>query len=263
MCNIWLKFGKLWDFAQQVGADFIATGHYARVEGGDDPSSPSSTAVANARLMRGRDEGKDQSYVLFGIRREILGRVLFPVGDRTKPEIRELSRLAGIQTADKPDSQEICFIPDNDYAGFLSRYREPVETAGDIVDTAGRVLGQHAGYERYTIGQRRGLGLAFGEPRFVVKIEPDLKRVVIGTREELGRQTLSANRLNWLIDRPTGDFRCTAQIRYQQTAAPATARLTDDDRLEVEFDSPQYGVAPGQAVVLFDGDLVLGGGWIL
>jgi tRNA-specific 2-thiouridylase len=262
MCNIWLKFGKLWEFGQHVGADFIATGHYARVDGGDDPALPSATVTRTARLLRGRDEGKDQSYVLFGIRREILGRVLFPVGDRTKPEIRELARRAGIQTADKPDSQEICFIPDNDYAGFLGRYRGLVETAGEIVDTAGHVLGRHAGYERYTIGQRRGLGLAFGEPRFVVKIEPELKRVVIGTREELGRRTLSASRLNWLIDRPVGEIRCTAQIRYQQAAAAATVRVVDDDRMEVEFDDPQYGVAPGQAVVLFDGDLVLGGGWI-
>ena len=263
MCNIWLKFGKLWDFARQVQADFIATGHYARVEGGDDPAGPlSATPTTTARLLRGHDDGKDQSYVLFGIRREILGRVLFPVGDRTKPEIRELARLAGIQTADKPDSQEICFIPDNDYAGFLSRYREPVETAGEIVDTAGKVLGQHAGYERYTVGQRRGLGLAFGEPRFVVKIEPDSRRVVIGTREELGRKRLTANRLNWLVDRPSGEIRCTAQIRYQQTAAAATARIVGGDELEVEFDAPQYGVAPGQAVVMFDGDVVLGGGWI-
>lgn len=262
MCNIWLKFGKLWDFAQQVGADFIATGHYAQIEGGDDPTNPSLRSTNTARLLRGQDDGKDQSYVLFGIRREILGRVLFPVGSRTKPEIRELSRLAGIQTADKPDSQEICFIPDNDYAGFLSRYREPVNTAGDIVDTTGRVLGQHPGYERYTIGQRRGLGLAFGEPRFVVRIEPEARRVVIGTHEELGRRTLTANRLNWLVDAPAGDIRCTAQIRYQQQAAAATARLTDEDRLEVEFDDPQFGVAPGQAVVLFEGDVVLGGGWI-
>jgi tRNA-specific 2-thiouridylase len=262
MCNIWLKFGKLWDFAQQVGADFIATGHYARVAGGDDPADPSAAPSSTARLLRGRDEGKDQSYVLFGIRREILSRVLFPVGDQTKPEIRELARLAGIQTADKPDSQEICFIPDNDYAGFLSRYRDPVVTSGEIVDTAGRVLGQHAGYERYTIGQRRGLGLAFGEPRFVVRIEPEARRVVIGTKEELGRRSLTANRLNWLVEPPTGELRCTAQIRYQQQAASATARLSDDDVLAVEFDSPQFGVAPGQAVVLFDGDVVLGGGWI-
>ncbi len=262
MCNIWLKFGRLWEFARQVGADFIATGHYARIEGGDDPAHPEIVGHNTARLLRGLDDGKDQSYVLFGIRREILGRILFPVGNRTKTEIRELARLAGIQTADKPDSQEICFIPDNDYAGFLSRYREPIETAGEIVDTAGRVLGHHAGYERFTIGQRRGLGLAFGEPRFVVRIDAEARRVVIGTKDELGRSALEADRLNWLVDPPTEERRCLAQIRYQQVASPATVKLLGDDRLSVEFDAPQFGVAPGQAVVLFDGDLVLGGGWI-
>jgi tRNA-uridine 2-sulfurtransferase len=261
MCNIWLKFGKLWDFARQVQADFIATGHYARITGGDDPTTLAAGS-AGPQLRRGRDESKDQSYVLFGIRREILGRVLFPVGDRTKAEIRALAAEAGIQTANKPDSQEICFIPDNDYAGFLSRYREPVATAGEIVDTSGRVLGTHAGYERYTIGQRRGLGLAFGEPRFVVRIEPHSRRVVIGTREELGRRSLAANRVNWLVDPPAGEIRCTAQIRYQHAAAAAMVRRAGEDRLEVTFDEPQFGVAPGQAVVLYDGDLVLGGGWI-
>jgi len=256
MCNIWLKFGKLWDFAEQVGADFIATGHYARIRRIEDGlGSPHA-------LLRGRDEGKDQSYVLFGIRRDLLDRILFPVGGHSKAEIRELSRQAGIQTADKPDSQEICFIPDNDYAGFLDRHRGPQETAGEIVDTAGNVLGRHHGYQSFTIGQRKGLGLAFGEPRFVIRIDPKTRRVVIGRKEELGRRTLSADRLNWLIDPPSGSIHCTAQIRYQHTPAECTAEITASDQLDVTFDSPQFGVAPGQAVVLYNEQQVLGGGWI-
>ncbi|MBX3444478.1 MAG: tRNA 2-thiouridine(34) synthase MnmA [Planctomyces sp.] len=253
MCNIWLKFGRLWEFARQVDADFIATGHYARVAPGPD---------GGLALVRGRDAAKDQSYVLFGIRRDLLPNIQFPVGDRSKPEIRDLAREAGIQTADKPDSQEICFIPDNDYSGFLGRFRGPQETAGDIVDTAGRVLGQHQGYQSYTIGQRKGLGLAFGEPRYVVRIEPETRRVVIGTRDELGRRELTADRLNWLVDPPAAALRCTAQIRYQHTPAECTAEVIDKDRLQVTFDDPQFGIAPGQAVVLYDGDRVLGGGWI-
>jgi tRNA-specific 2-thiouridylase len=256
MCNVWLKFGRLWEFARQVGAEHIATGHYARV-------AEAGSFGHGVGLYRGRDRAKDQSYVLFGIDRDILRHVLFPVGDKTKPEIRELARQAGIQTADKPDSQEICFIPDNDYAGFLTRYRGAHETAGELVDTAGHVVGRHAGYERFTIGQRRGLGVTFGEPRFVTRIEPETKRVVVGTRDDLGRTTLEADRLNWLIDPPpAGPFRCTAQIRYQHTPAACEAEPLDDDRLRVTFDEPQYGVAPGQALVLYDGDRVLGGGWI-
>jgi tRNA-specific 2-thiouridylase len=252
MCNIWLKFGKLWEFAEQIGATAIATGHYARI---------GQSADSSLALLRGLDDSKDQSYVLFGIRRDLLDRILFPVGDRTKPEIRELARQAGIQTADKPDSQEICFIPDNDYAAFLERYRGPQVTAGEIVDTAGNVVGRHQGFQSFTIGQRRGLGVAFGEPRFVVKIEPETRRVVVGAREELGRSWLWADRLNWLIDPPERPIRCTAQIRYQHTPAACEA-FVDGDRLEVAFDEAQFGIAPGQAVVLYNGDQVLGGGWI-
>ena len=254
MCNVWLKFGRLWEFAQQIGADRIATGHYARVQAVGPQGA--------AGLFRGRDGAKDQSYVLFGIERSILERVLFPVGDQTKPEIRELAREAGLNTADKPDSQEICFIPDNDYKGFLTGYRGPQDTAGELVDTSGAVLGQHSGYERFTIGQRRGLGVTFGAPRFVVRIEPESRRVVVGSKEELGRHALEADRLNWLSEEPTGEFRCTAQIRYQHPPAACTAQLDGEDRLSVTFDDPQYGVAPGQAVVLYEGDRVLGGGWI-
>jgi tRNA-specific 2-thiouridylase len=253
MCNIWLKFGRLWEFAQQIGAEFIATGHYARVTRGD---------TASPALHRGLDRAKDQSYVLFGIDRALLPRILFPVGDKTKPEIRVLAAQAGLRTAHKKDSQEICFIPDNDYAGFLGRYCGQQETAGELVDTTGRVVGQHGGFEKFTIGQRKGLGVTFGAPRFVVRIEPDTRRVVLGTHDELGRTHLEADRLNWLVDLPAASFRCTAQIRYQHTPAPCTVEVAGDDRLTVEFDAPQFGVAPGQAVVCYDGDRVLGGGWI-
>ncbi|MDA1014468.1 MAG: tRNA 2-thiouridine(34) synthase MnmA [Planctomycetota bacterium] len=253
MCNNWLKFGKLWDFAQQVGADHIATGHYARIDrsvGGEAPA-----------LTRGRDRSKDQSYVLFGIRRELLDRILFPVGDDNKPEIRDLAREAGLAVADKADSQEICFIPDNDYAGFIERYRGKPDTSGDLVDTNGTVLGQHGGFEKFTIGQRKGLGITFGEPRFVVKIDADSRQVTIGKREDLARDELHADRLNWLVEVPRR-FRCTAKIRYRHEAAEADAEIVNDDQLRVTFAEPQHGVAPGQAVVLYDNDRVLGGGWI-
>lgn len=254
MCNNWLKFGKLWEFAEQVGADAIASGHYAQIRTVPGEDTPG--------LFRGRDRTKDQSYVLFGVRRTLLPRILYPVGGYTKEEIRELARKAGLRTANKPDSQEICFIPDNDYGAFLERYRGPQETAGEMVDTAGNVVGHHNGYQHFTIGQRKGLGVTFGSPRYVVRIEPDSRRVVIGTREELGRRNLEADRLNWLTPEAPRHLRCTAQIRYQHTPATCTVEVTDDDRCHVEFDEPQFGIAPGQAVVFYDDDRVLGGGWI-
>lgn len=254
MCNVWLKFGKLWDFARQVGADHIASGHYARLMPVAGEPRPG--------LFRGLDRGKDQSYVLFGIRPGLLEKILFPVGEYQKEELRRLARKAGIRTADKPDSQEICFIPDNDYARFLRDYRGAEETAGELVDTAGNVVGHHPGYQHFTIGQRRGLGVTFGEPRFVVKIEPQSRRVVIGTREELGRETLEANRVNWLQPEVRFPFRGTAQIRSQHRPGACTVELLSEDRIRVAFEEPQYGVAPGQAVVIYDADRVVGGGWI-
>ena len=253
MCNNWLKFGKLWDFAQQVGADAIATGHYAQLR---------DVAEDQPALVRGLDPGKDQSYVLAGISRDLLGRIQFPVGGYTKPEIRALAARAGLRVATKPDSQEICFVPDNDYAGFLRRHRGEFDTAGDFVDPAGNVLGQHAGYEHFTIGQRRGLGVTFGEPRFVIRIDAETRQVVLGTRDDLACQSLIADRVNWLAPELPVPLRCTAQIRYQHTAAGCTVTPRDDGRLDVSFDERQHGVAPGQAVVFYDQDRVLGGGWI-
>lgn len=269
MCNVWLKFGRLWDFAQQVAADFIATGHYARVR--SNPTIAAMPAPEDGQpqtgrdrigLFRGLDPAKDQSYVLFGIRRELLDRILFPVGAHSKQHIRALARRAGLRTADKPDSQEICFIPDGDYAAFIGRHRRHPDTAGELVDSAGNVLGRHGGYERFTIGQRKGLGVTFGQPRYVVRIEADTHRVVLGSKDELARSTLEADRLNLLVDPWPEHIRCTAQIRYQHTAAACEVRRAAADRLHVTFDEPQLGVTPGQAVVLYDGDQVLGGGWI-
>lgn len=254
MCNNWLKFGKLWDFARQVGADYIASGHYARVV--------EVAGSAQRALVRGVDPDKDQSYVLFGLNRDLLERILFPVGDYNKDQIRDIARQAGLRVADKPDSQEICFIPDQDYAGFIRRYRGEQDTAGELVDTAGNVIGRHRGYEKFTIGQRRGLGMSFGAPRYVVAVDAPSRQVVIGTREDLRCQTLCADRLNWLVPGLPRRFACTAKIRYLHAAADAEVEVFDADRMQVEFADPQYGVAPGQAVVLYEGDRVLGGGWI-
>lgn len=261
MCNNWLKFGKLWDFAQSVGADHIASGHYARIAR-EVASDGVESLLSRPVLTRGRDLSKDQSYVLFGINKAILDRVIFPVGDFEKTEIRELARQTGLRVADKPDSQEICFIPDNDYVGFLDRYRGPQETAGEIVDTEGNVLGRHDGFQQFTVGQRKGLGMAFGTPRYVVAVEPTTRRVVIGMRDDLMEPMLEADRLNWLVDDIPARFACHAQIRSQHPAAAAEVEVLDEDRVRVYFTEPQFGVAPGQAVVLYDGDRVLGGGWI-
>jgi tRNA-specific 2-thiouridylase len=254
MCNNWLKFGKLWDFARQVGAEKIASGHYAQVV--------PVAGEARPALVRGVDDSKDQSYVLFGLDRNLLEHVLFPVGGYDKVEIREIARRAGLRVADKPDSQEICFVPDHDYAGFIRRYRGDFETAGELVDTAGNVVGQHQGYEQFTIGQRRGLGVAFGTPRYVVSVDAETRQVVLGTHDDLARTSLAVNRLNWLVDDVPVRFECKAKIRYLHTATAAVVELFGDNQARVEFAEAQFGVAPGQAVVFYDGDRVLGGGWI-
>jgi tRNA-specific 2-thiouridylase len=254
MCNNWLKFGKLWDFARQVGAEKIASGHYARIM--------PVAGEARSALVRGVDGDKDQSYVLFGLDRHLLEYVLFPVGEYDKHAIRDIAREAGLRVADKPDSQEICFVPDQDYAGFIRRHRGEHATAGELVDTAGNVVGHHAGYEHFTIGQRRGLGVAFGAPRYVVAVRSDSRQVVIGTREDLARTELQADRVNWLIGEVPPRFDCTAKIRYLHTPARAEVELLEGARIRVRFSDPQFGVAPGQAVVLYEGERVLGGAWI-
>jgi len=255
MCNARLKFGRLFGFADSVSAEFLATGHYARVL----PAPVSDTP----ELHRGVDAAKDQSYALFGIQRRMLRRMLLPVGQYEKPQIRELAGRIGLPVADKAESQEICFVPPGEHDRFVREHRDArIDTAGELVSIDGRVLGRHAGIERFTIGQRRGLGVALGERAFVVRIEPETRRVVIGRREDLARRDVTADRTNWLVDPPSGAFRCQAKIRYNAQAAPATAEVLPNGRLSVHFDEPCYGVAPGQAVVCYDGGRLLGGGWI-
>jgi len=255
MCNNKIKFGKLFDYADSVGAEFLATGHYVRLEReGDD-----------LRLLRGIDDSKDQSYALFGIKRKYLERMLLPVGHFEKPLIREIAGQLGLNVAEKKDSQEICFVTSGKHDEFVRSRRgeEGGQTAGQIVTTDGTVVGEHPGIEGFTIGQRKGLRVAMGEPYFVVRIEPETKRVVIGSKDELGRTQLTASETNWLVPPPTNtEFRCLAQIRYNSRAHAATAKVLPDDRLQIEFDAPQDGIAPGQAVVCYDGERVLGGGWI-
>jgi tRNA-specific 2-thiouridylase len=258
MCNNWLKFGKMFDYADSVGAEFVATGHYARLinEGPTDSDCPIA-------LRRGLDSGKDQSYVLFGVARRLLPRMLLPVGDYRKDEIRSLARELGLRVADKKDSQEICFVAVGEHAEFVRRRGGgDVDRAGEIVTTDGTVVGEHDGLEGFTIGQRKGIGVALGEPRYVVRLEPETHRVVIGSRDDLARRRFTANQTNWLVEPPNGPLRCLVQIRYNSRPAPALVELLADGRLAISLVEPLHGVAPGQAVVCYDGDRVLGGGWI-
>jgi tRNA-uridine 2-sulfurtransferase len=257
MCNNHLKFGKLFDYADAVGADYVATGHYARLLTDAADGLPDGPG-----LYRGRDGNKDQSYVLFGVDRRLLARMMLPVGGFEKSDIRRLAGRIGLRVAEKRDSQEICFVTSGKHEQFVHARRGERQTAGDIVTTDGRVVGSHEGIERFTVGQRKGLGIAMGEPHFVVRIEADSCRLVIGRKDELARSSLIANRCNWLVVPPSSSFRCQAQIRYNSAAGAATARILDDQKLQVDFDEPRFGVAPGQAVVCYRDDRVLGGGWI-
>ena len=253
LCNIWLKFGKLWAYGKQVGADFVATGHYARIVGDDD---------GHPRITRGVDPTKDQSYVLFGLRREMLPHVLLPVGGYSKTEIRAIARDLDLPVHDKPDSQEICFIPDDDYLNFVRDRRPSLNTSGAIVDEDGTALGRHEGIEGFTIGQRRGLGIAVGEPRYVVQIEPTSNTVTVGRRTSLDKKGLEAARFNWHVDPPVGPFPCLAQIRARHRAVPAVVEPLAGGRARVIFAEPQAAVTPGQVVAVYDGERLLGGGWI-
>ncbi len=255
VCNTRLKFGKLLEYADGVGAEFVATGHYARLAEGEG---------GQRALWRGRDEAKDQSYVLFGIPKGLFPRLMFPLGDYRKEEIRRIAGQLGLQVAAKRDSQEICFVPDQDYARFVRERRGSVDTSGEIVTTDGTVVGRHAGFERYTVGQRKGLRLAFGQRRYVVRIEAASRRVVIGSQADLARGELTAAEANWLLGPPNPEsgVRVQVKIRYRSRPVDATLERLPGDRFRVAFDEPCYGIAPGQAAVCYQGDCVLGGGWI-
>jgi tRNA-specific 2-thiouridylase len=273
-CNNWLKFGKLFDYADSVGAEFVATGHYARLVAGAAPAMPDESSAnategtAQPMLLRGIDAKKDQSYVLFGIGRRLLSRMLLPVGGFRKPEIRQMAAKVGLKVAEKRDSQEICFVTSGKHDEFVRERRRRAmngdgwDLSGEIVTTEGQIVGRHPGIERFTIGQRKGLGVAMGEPYFVVRIDPKTRQVVIGKDADLATSELTASDCNWLTDVPGGEFRCTAKIRYNSPPAAATAAVLTNNKLCVRFDQPRHGVAPGQAVVLYDGERVLGGGWI-
>jgi tRNA-uridine 2-sulfurtransferase len=255
-CNSDLKFTTLLERAHGFGADAVATGHYARVE-----RSPRGTY----RLKRGVDASKDQSYFLFSLTQDQLSHAIFPVGDRPKDSVREYAHHRKLPVADKPDSQEICFIPDHDYASFVTKQSPAVARTGDVVDESGHVLAQHGGIHRFTVGQRKGLGLATsptGAPMYVLALKPHDRQVVVGPKASLERTTLTAAGVNWIECVPDGAIRARVQIRHRHPAAAATVRSAGDGRAEVMFDAPQIAITPGQAAVFYDEDAVLGGGWI-
>ncbi len=258
VCNTWLKFGKLWSYGKQLDADFIATGHYVQ--------------MIDGQVHRGADPNKDQSYVLFGLRKNVLPHLLFPIGGLSKDEVRAIAREAGLNVAAKPDSVEICFVPNNDHAAFIKTRHPEFATAGNIVDRAGNVLATHDGIEKFTIGQRKGFGFGSAARRYVLEIVPESRDVVIGDRDELLASALLASRVNWLIDAPAKPRACKAKIRYRHEAAPATVTPLPHSPSErgaggegwvrVDFTEPQSAITPGQAVVFYDGEQLLGGAWI-
>ncbi|MHB1156008.1 MAG: tRNA 2-thiouridine(34) synthase MnmA [Phycisphaerales bacterium] len=289
-CNNWLKFGKLVDYARSIDADFVASGHYARIA-----ASPSGgggrSRLRDPQLLRGIDDSKDQSYVLFGIPRDQLAHTLLPVGQYRKSEIRQLALDLHLPVHNKPDSQEICFVPSNNYLDVIAPQRAgaspppqragaspppqragasppPVPPAasntvrpGPLLSTTGQSLGQHPGHQHFTIGQRRGLGVATGQPLYVIDKNAAANTVTVGPRDALFSTGLVASETNWLVDPPVAPVECQVKIRYNADPVPAVAQLTGD-QLRVTFAQPQLAVAPGQAVVCYDEARVLGGGWI-
>jgi tRNA-specific 2-thiouridylase len=261
LCNNFIKFDRFLEFADSVGAGQIATGHYARVR--------RDAATGRWQLLRGVDRSKDQTYFLFGLTQEQLARTLFPLGEMNKSEVRGLAASMGLDVASKGDSQEICFVPNGDYAAFMNAYLSqtgapPETTQGEIVTSEGRRLGVHSGVHYFTVGQRKGLGIATGEPLYVIATDAASQRVVVGGNDELLRGTFQASGVNWVsIAGIDGPRRAEVKIRNKHAAAPATLRPGGQpDQVEVTFDQPQRAVTPGQAAVFYDGDLVLGGGWI-
>ncbi|HUG44637.1 MAG TPA: tRNA 2-thiouridine(34) synthase MnmA, partial [Acidobacteriota bacterium] len=270
-CNTFLKFDRLLSFARQVGLNRVATGHYARVR--KDPED-------GYLLLKGRDPAKDQSYFLFELNQEQLSRIQFPVGDFEKQEIRRIARNSGLATAGKKDSQEICFIPDGDYAGFIQRHAgrmrldflpvlESIQEGGPILFKDGAVLGRHTGVHRFTVGQRRGLGVSHQRPLYVLRVDPQRNAITVGYREDLYSRALTAERVNWISGRPpNATIRAGVRIRSAHREASAAISLREGRNgsglfAEVRFDEPQMAVTEGQAAVFYQGDRVLGGGWIV
>lgn len=282
-CNDWLKFGKLHEYAKQVGASYVASGHYVRVVHDDEPFTPAETRelVNGYGMLRGLDDSKDQSYVLFGMPSERLKQILTPIGHMTKAEVRTLARDLDLPVFDKPDSQEICFVPDNDYAGLLERRRPHLGGAhGKIVDTSGAVLGEHNGQHHFTVGQRRGVGVALGYPIYVIDKDPATQTVTVGSKQDLMAQGCIAGEANWIVQLEGDSWHDVhVQVRYNAPARPARVRVLDSQpvtedtysgrlgQFEVQFESPELAVAPGQAAVIYqpvgvDDAALIGGGWI-
>lgn len=264
-CNSRLKFNSLDRMALSLGCDKVATGHYARVEFDEKTN--------RYRLFRGKNHWKDQSYFLWELTQDQLSRSLFPLGEMLKSEVREVARENNLYTAEKAESQEICFVPDGNYSGFIDRYLEhenredEIPNKGEIVNQDGKVLGEHTGIHRYTIGQRRGLGIAHEKPLYVVKIERLKNQIIVGEKEELGSLEFIAKGVNWVVfDEPIEPVRALVKVRYRHEPAPATIYALADAHAKIVFDEPQDAITPGQATVFYDtetGEEVVGGGWIV
>ncbi len=260
LCNNHLKFDQLLIVAQQIGADALATGHYARVEF-DEP-------LGRWLLKRPSDRSKDQTYFLFGLTQAQLSRTLFPLGGMMKPEVRQLAKHHGLALAQKPDSQEICFVPGGDYKKFLDAYLAEQgaalpDTSGELVTSNGEIVGDHGGIHNFTVGQRKGLGVATGSPLYVIQIKGDTRQVVVGHQEELYTCTLRVRRTNLIsVEDLREPMRVTAKIRHRHEGAAALIEKSGDDEILVSFDQPQRAVTPGQAAVFYADDVVVGGGWI-
>ena len=255
-CNTEVKFASLVEKTRALDVEHVATGHYARKD--EDPAS------GRARLIRGHDRRKDQSYFLFGLTQEQLRTALFPVGGLEKSAVRRLAAERHLPVADKPESMEICFVPDGNYAGFVERQAPNAVRPGPIVDEAGRVLGEHRGVHRFTVGQRKGLGVTSQRPRYVLRVLPESATVVVGDEQALLADSLVARDVNWLsIPPPGGELHADVRIRYRHAEAPAMLTPVGDGRVQVRFDAAQRAITPGQAAVFYDGEVCLGGGWIV
>ncbi len=254
-CNRFIKFGKLMERRRELGWDYVATGHYARVEQDKD--------TGRWLLKKGLDPLKDQSYVLYALTQKELSHLLLPLGGMSKEEVRRLAEENGFVNARKRDSQDICFVPDGDYAGFIQRHTGKTFAAGPFVGTHGEVYGEHKGIVRYTVGQRKGLGLSFPQPMYVKEVDPAENKVVLSTHGELFSRELAAEDINLIsVEKINRPMRVKAKVRYRQPEQPATVTQTGPDRLRVVFDEPQRAITRGQALVLYDGDAVVGGGKI-